>query len=375
MRPFSWWLQRQGEQMSVYKRGTHWHYRFRIKGLRYRGSIPEARTKFQAEQAEVKLKQDVFDGRYSRVDSGMMTVTDFIDEIYMPWSESNKKSWQNDHYNKEILKKFFGNKQLREIQPLDIERFKTKRLATKTKHDTDRAPASVNREFEMLSRIFTLAMSLGKADSNPCSKVEKFKLDNERYRYLEPEEEATLMTKLIDKRRHLVDLVILALGLGLRKREELNLRRDQIDLFRKVVTASRTKGKRNREIPMEVLDDRVRPILMRLCARKKADEYLFVNPKTGKPYTDIKKAFASACEKAKVNDLEWHDLRATFCTRLAIAGYDAFTIKEIMGHRDMKTTERYIRAARLIKEVTFVKSGHNLDTTQKRLPSQTAVNA
>ncbi|HYW70027.1 MAG TPA: site-specific integrase, partial [Pyrinomonadaceae bacterium] len=264
---------------------------------------------------------------------------------------------------------------LREIQPLDIERFKTKRLATKTKHDTDRAPASVNREFEMLSRIFTLAMSLGKADSNPCSKVEKFKLDNERYRYLEPEEEATLMTKLIDKRRHLVDLVILALGLGLRKREELNLRRDQIDLFRKVVTASRTKGKRNREIPMEVLDDRVRPILMRLCARKKADEYLFVNPKTGKPYTDIKKAFASACEKAKVNDLEWHDLRATFCTRLAIAGYDAFTIKEIMGHRDMKTTERYIRAARLIKEVTFVKSGHNLDTTQKRLPSQTAVNA
>src|SRR6266849_8376571 len=46
-------------KMSVYKRGTHWHYRFRLRGVRYRGSLPEARTKFMAEQAEVKLKQSV----------------------------------------------------------------------------------------------------------------------------------------------------------------------------------------------------------------------------------------------------------------------------------------------------------------------------
>lgn len=227
--------------MSVYKRGTHWHYRFRLRGVRYRGALPEARTKFQAEQAEIKLKQDVFEGKFGKLETGTMKVADFIDEIYMPWSESNKKSWKNDHYGKDVLKQYFGNKQLREIQPLEIERFKTKRLATKTKHETPRAPASVNREFEMLSRIFTLAMSLGKADSNPCSKVEKFKLDNERYRYFEPEEEGSLMTNLIDKRRHLMDMVILALGLGLRKREELNLRRDQVDIFRKVVTASKTK--------------------------------------------------------------------------------------------------------------------------------------
>ena len=217
--------------MSVYKRGTHWHYRFRLRGVRYRGALPEARTKFQAEQAEIRLKQNVFEGKFGRLETGTMKGSDFIDEIYMPWAESNKKSWKNDKYSKEVLKKFFGNKQLREIQPLEIEKFKTKRLATKTKHDTERAPASVNREFEMLSRIFTLAISLGKADFNPCSHVEKFQLDNERYRYLEPEEESTLMSKLIDTRRHLVDMVILALGLGLRKREQLNLRRDQVDIF------------------------------------------------------------------------------------------------------------------------------------------------
>ena len=36
------------------------------------------------------------------------------------------------------------------------------------------------------------------------------------------------------------------------------------------------------------------------------------------------------------------------------AGYDAFTIKALMGHRDMKTTERYIRAHRLTRQVALV---------------------
>lgn len=121
-----------------------------------------------------------------------------------------------------------------------------------------------------------------------------------------------------------------------------------------VVVASRTKGKRNREVPMDVLDERVKPVLLKLCENKKADEFVFVNPKTKKPYIDVKKAFATACDKAEVRNLEWHDLRATFCTRLAIAGYDAFTIKALMGHRDMKTTERYIRAHRLTRQLALI---------------------
>ncbi len=97
-------------------------------------------------------------------------------------------------------------------------------------------------------------------------------------------------------------MVIIALGLGLRKREQLNLRRDQVDFFRNVVIASRTKGKRNREVPMDVLDERVKPILLALCGTKKADEYVFVNPVTKKPYTDIKRSFATACKNAEVRN-------------------------------------------------------------------------
>jgi integrase len=362
--------------MSVYKRGkgTHWHYYFRVRGVRYRGSIPEARTKKDAEQAESKIKRDVFEGRYGKRDTGTMKLSSFIDDIYMPWAKSNKTSWLNDHYNAVTLKDYFGDKKLKEIQPLDVERFKSKRLATETKHDTQRAPASVNREFELLSRVYNLAIEVGKADTNPCQRVKKFKLDNERYRFLTPTEEADLMSWLVKPREHLEPLVIVALGLGLRKQEQLKLRRDQVDFFRNVVVASRTKGKRNREIPMDVLDERVKPILWKLCENKKADEFVFVNPNTKKPYTDVKRAFGTACDLAELRNLEWHDLRATFCTRLAIAGYDAFTIKALMGHRDMKTTERYIRAHRLTRQVALVeKNVHKLATNEIRPPVLAAV--
>ena len=54
------------------------------------------------------------------------------------------------------------------------------------------------------------------------------------------------------------------------------------------------------------------------------------------------------------------------------ASYDAFTIKAIMGHRDMKTTERYIRANRLTQEVVFQRV-HKLATKQERPPLTVAV--
>ncbi len=90
--------------MAVYKRGSHWHYRFRVRRVRYRGALPEARTKWEAEQAESKIKQDVFEGRYGKRDTGTMKLASFIDEIYMPWAKSNKTSWLNDHYNAVTLK-------------------------------------------------------------------------------------------------------------------------------------------------------------------------------------------------------------------------------------------------------------------------------
>ena len=68
-----------------------------------------------------------------------------------------------------------------------------------------------------------------------------------------------------------------------------------------------------------------------------------------------------------------HDLRATFCTRLALAGYEALTIMTLMGHKDLKTTMRYIRAVQLQRNVRSLNFGHILATQEIRPPVVAAV--
>src|SRR5215207_4607281 len=58
---------------------------------------------------------------------------------------------------------------------------------------------------------------------------------------------------------------------------------------------------------------------------------------------DIKKAFISACEDAGIEGLVWHDLRATYDTRLGEAGFNAYDIAKLMGHANISTSQRYIR--------------------------------
>ena len=81
----------------------------------------------------------------------------------------------------------------------------------------------MNREIELLSRIFTFAIDMGFANSNPCRRVKKkFRVRGERNRPLLPDEEARLMSFLTDDRAYLRPIVIIAIQTGLRKGELLS---------------------------------------------------------------------------------------------------------------------------------------------------------
>lgn len=63
--------------MSVFKRGNKWQYDFWINRKRYRGPIPEARVKAQAERAEITIRDQVYDGKYGQVVKAE-TLRDFV---------------------------------------------------------------------------------------------------------------------------------------------------------------------------------------------------------------------------------------------------------------------------------------------------------
>jgi integrase len=337
--------------MPVRKRGDVWYFDFQIKGVRYRGAIPEARLKSEAEQAAVEKKREIFEGRYGRPQGSKLFAEfvgnpdaeddEFAEGTYLDWAKTNKKTWRHDRFRARVLIEAFRGKSLREISPLLIEKFKRDRRRSVTKRKTERSPATVNRELELLSKIFSLAIKYREIETNPCRDVQHFPEDNEQYRYLTREEEARLMRQLVGRRANMRPKVIVALGTGMRLTEQLSIRVNQVDFSLDRVTATHTKTGRNRQIPM---NPEVRAVLHELCRGKGPGDYVFLNERTGDRVKEIKTAFGNACRDAGIVGLQWKHLRATFGTRLGEAGFNAFEIADLMGHTDIHTTRRYVRA-------------------------------
>jgi|SRR6266550_7265476 len=108
-----------------------------------------------------------------------------------------------------------GSKMMDEISPILVEKYKRDRRTSITYRATQRAPATVNRELALLSKIFSLAIDQGLAIENPCLKVKRLREDNERNRYLTDEEEARLLAVLIGQRASLRPLFVLAIHTGM----------------------------------------------------------------------------------------------------------------------------------------------------------------
>src|SRR5258708_15636357 len=100
--------------MTVRKRGSRYHYDFMIRNQRYRGTIPEARTKAEAEQAEVKVKNKVYERKYGKV-SASRQFAEFVNNTYLPWARANKRSSSDDEYHAKVFCRHFGKKSLNEI--------------------------------------------------------------------------------------------------------------------------------------------------------------------------------------------------------------------------------------------------------------------
>ncbi len=133
-------------------------------------------------------------------------------------------------------------------------------------------------------------------------------------------------------------MVTVAIGTGMRRSDQFPLLRGKVDFQRDCIWVPNSKTGKEYSMPM---NEDVREVLRRHCAGKGPDDYVFVNPETGKPYLDLKKAFRKACQLADILGLRWNDLRHTFGTRLGMAGANAFEIQELMGHTDVRTSLRY----------------------------------
>ncbi len=234
-----------------------------------------------------------------------------------------------------------GNRTLREITTEDLRRIQTQlkaRYETKTTGTVKpKAPPTINRYFSFLRHAFMLAIKDGKLDRNPMAGVTFFP-EAVRTRFLHDEEIVRLRDLMQEADWK---IVAFAIETALRRSEQFCLRWDQIDLEHRVLTLPMPKGKKTRHVP---LSEGAHALLASWDSIMQSP---WVFPGVNNPLRPmdsrafLRRAFEPALRRAGLLDVTWHTLRHTAASRRALAGVDLYRIKEILGHRDIATTQRY----------------------------------
>jgi site-specific recombinase XerD len=161
------------------------------------------------------------------------------------------------------------------------------------------------------------------------------------------EKELANLFNALQNKKHKA-MLFTAYSAGLRVSEIVNLKIADIDSKRMQIFIERAKGKKDRYVNLSpVLLDILRSYLKIYTPRPKL--FLFESDYTGKAYPTrtVQQIFSNAKEKAGINkEVGIHSLRHSFATHLLEKGTDIRYIKELLGHFNIKTTERYLHVAR-----------------------------
>jgi integrase len=286
--------------MPVRKRGNRWWYDFSVRHIRYRGALPEARTKRQAVDIEDRLRFSIYEGKDSTRNT--TALSEFVDEIFWPWALANYSTPRQTHRcHMAAVKEFFGITRLREITPIQVERFKQHRVNAPTRNGGARKPGTVNRDLSALSRILSMAHDNGLIVENPARRVRPLRDDNERIRYLTLDEQERLLAVMVGRfASSIKPIFIFAVNTGMRRGEILNLRWSDISWERNVIVVRKTKSGRDRTVPINRL---VSDVLNAQFQSISSGKVFSISPKT------LSSAFAMLTKRAGIENLRLHDMR------------------------------------------------------------------
>jgi integrase len=230
----------------------------------------------------------------------------------------------------------FGRKRLDQIRRQEIQSFHA------GLREEGLSPAYADHFVKVLRRALNLAVEWEMLERNPASRVHLFNADNRVEHYLEAWELERLLGVLREEgpRHRSVRLVALfLLSTGARLNEALRARWQDVDRPNRVwrIPARSSKSGRVRSVP---LNASALEVLDRLGAGN-SREYLFVNGKTGRPYTSVHKAWRRLRAEAGLPHLRIHDLRHQYASFLVNSGRTLYEVQNILGHSDPSVTQRY----------------------------------
>jgi len=331
-------------------------------------TLKQARDLATETMGEVAGKKDPQETkRKTRKAAAMPTMEQFLDGDYGNWVKANRKDGKATVARlKACFKADLMTKKLNTITAWQIDKWVSGR------RKAGRTAATINRDVTALKAMLAKAVEWGILEVHPLTKVKPLKVDKHAVtRSLKSAEETALREALDTRDRklkqerasanawrrqrgytvrpeftgfadHMKPMVLVSINTGIRRGELFQLRWTDVDLKQRVLTVrgSTAKAAITRHIP---LNQEAADILLTWKGR---DANALVFPgRNGEPFNNVKRAWTGLLDAAKIKDFRWHDLRHTFASKLVMAGVDLNTVRELLGHSDIKMTLRYAHLA------------------------------
>ena len=255
------------------------------------------------------------------------------------------------------------------ISGRDLEQIRTAWMQTGNK------PSTVNRKMGSISGVFSRAVEWEYIGTHPLAKLKQLKVDSlGLVRYLDTDE-AKRLREALDTRQdeiraereianqwradrgkqqmqsllqlpftdHLKPMVLVSLNTGMRRGELFDLKWSAVNFSTNTITAAgdTTKTSDTRHIPMNKETVGVLEYWKKQAGKSR---YVFPSQDGGR-LEDVKSSWLRLLDRAKIENFRWHDMRHDFASRLVMAGVPLNTVRDLLGHSDIKMTLRYAHLA------------------------------
>ena len=209
-------------------------------------------------------------------------------------------------------------------------------------------PIRANRTGEVLRKMFNLAVAWKMRKDNPAASFRR-RMETERERFLSPDEITRLGEALQaaeDQRAAAIVRMCMLTGARLGEVRTAQFEQFNLELLIWSKPAANTKQRRVHRVPISA--DTAALVRQRRMIVAKGSDWLFPGDALGasgklkdQPVMEIRRFWAGIQKQANLPDVRIHDLRHTFASLLVSGGASLEMIGKLLGHSQMRTTQRY----------------------------------
>lgn len=337
-------------------------------------TLAQARTEAARYLADAHEHGEPLAVTRDRRGSATPTLREFIDDTYMPWFRAHHRGDEKTLYNLDNNFDTIMPQRLDAITGRDLELLRTGWLL-----NAGNKPSTANRKMGSISGVFSRAVDWDYLASSPMDKIKPLKVDTKgQVRYLLKDEAKNLRNALeVREHRaclerdsanqwrsernkvlfpdlkklaftdHLKPMILVSLNTGMRRGELFSLTWPMINFQTKTITVGGDTAKtaETRHIPMNA-----EAFNTFKAWKEQSGKSAFVFPGLeGGRMEDVKSAWLKLLKEACIVGFRWHDMRHDFASRLVMAGVPLNTVRDLLGHTDIKMTLRYAHLAPDVK--------------------------